>query len=151
MKGQRPYQEGTPCSQCPSGYRCENSLCGESGMGWGGRGNAGRRRPRDGLGPPGCVAGEGTGGARPQGPLAVPPYPGSQACFALLAQPLWRLVIPSNRILTLQEEGRVRRQERARRGGRGRIGKVGWAGPPGRRGRRALNGRVRSRNPAEVP
>ncbi|XP_047652529.1 peptidase inhibitor 16 isoform X1 [Phacochoerus africanus] len=27
MKGQRPYQEGTPCSQCPSGYRCENSLC----------------------------------------------------------------------------------------------------------------------------
>uniref|UniRef100_A0A8C3W5X3 Peptidase inhibitor 16 n=1 Tax=Catagonus wagneri TaxID=51154 RepID=A0A8C3W5X3_9CETA len=27
MKGQRPYQEGTPCSQCPSGYRCKNSLC----------------------------------------------------------------------------------------------------------------------------
>ncbi|KAM7136432.1 peptidase inhibitor 16 isoform 1-T1 [Molossus nigricans] len=27
VKGQRPYQEGTPCSQCPSGYQCENSLC----------------------------------------------------------------------------------------------------------------------------
>lgn len=27
VKGHRPYQEGTPCSQCPSGYRCENSLC----------------------------------------------------------------------------------------------------------------------------
>lgn len=27
VKGQRPYQEGTPCSQCPSDYRCENSLC----------------------------------------------------------------------------------------------------------------------------
>ncbi|XP_054424704.1 peptidase inhibitor 16 isoform X2 [Pteronotus mesoamericanus] len=27
VKGQRPYQEGTPCSQCPSGYSCENSLC----------------------------------------------------------------------------------------------------------------------------
>nr|XP_019594205.1 PREDICTED: peptidase inhibitor 16 [Rhinolophus sinicus] len=27
VKGQRPYQEGTPCSQCPSGYHCENSLC----------------------------------------------------------------------------------------------------------------------------
>ncbi|XP_057553996.1 peptidase inhibitor 16 [Hippopotamus amphibius kiboko] len=27
VKGQRPYQEGTPCSQCPLGYRCENSLC----------------------------------------------------------------------------------------------------------------------------
>ncbi|XP_049620709.1 peptidase inhibitor 16 [Suncus etruscus] len=27
VKGQRPYQEGTPCSQCPTGYRCEKSLC----------------------------------------------------------------------------------------------------------------------------
>ncbi|XP_060018728.1 peptidase inhibitor 16 isoform X3 [Lagenorhynchus albirostris] len=27
VKGQRPYQEGTPCSQCPLGYHCENSLC----------------------------------------------------------------------------------------------------------------------------
>ncbi|XP_004424519.2 PREDICTED: peptidase inhibitor 16 isoform X1 [Ceratotherium simum simum] len=27
VKRQRPYQEGTPCSQCPSGYHCENSLC----------------------------------------------------------------------------------------------------------------------------
>ncbi|XP_036919179.1 peptidase inhibitor 16 isoform X2 [Sturnira hondurensis] len=27
VKGQRPYQEGPPCSQCPSDYRCENSLC----------------------------------------------------------------------------------------------------------------------------
>ncbi|XP_055993344.1 peptidase inhibitor 16 isoform X2 [Sorex fumeus] len=27
VKGQRPYQEGTPCSQCPAGYRCEESLC----------------------------------------------------------------------------------------------------------------------------
>ncbi|XP_064332521.1 peptidase inhibitor 16 isoform X2 [Camelus dromedarius] len=27
VKGQRPYQEGTPCSQCSSGYRCKNSLC----------------------------------------------------------------------------------------------------------------------------
>ncbi|XP_021571486.1 peptidase inhibitor 16 isoform X2 [Carlito syrichta] len=27
VKGRRPYQEGTPCSQCPSGHRCENSLC----------------------------------------------------------------------------------------------------------------------------
>lgn len=27
VKGQRPYQEGTPCSQCPSDYHCENSLC----------------------------------------------------------------------------------------------------------------------------
>nr|XP_007970953.2 peptidase inhibitor 16 isoform X4 [Chlorocebus sabaeus] len=27
VKGKRPYQEGTPCSQCPSGYRCKNSLC----------------------------------------------------------------------------------------------------------------------------
>ncbi|XP_040839223.1 peptidase inhibitor 16 isoform X3 [Ochotona curzoniae] len=27
VKGKRPYQEGTPCSQCPSGYRCENKLC----------------------------------------------------------------------------------------------------------------------------
>ncbi|EPY72881.1 peptidase inhibitor 16 precursor [Camelus ferus] len=33
VKGQRPYQEGTPCSQCSSGYRCKNSLCGESGEG----------------------------------------------------------------------------------------------------------------------
>ena len=31
VKGQRPYQEGTPCSQCPLGYHCKNSLCGESG------------------------------------------------------------------------------------------------------------------------
>lgn len=30
VKGRRPYQEGTPCSQCPPGYRCENSLCAES-------------------------------------------------------------------------------------------------------------------------
>ncbi|XP_039712070.1 peptidase inhibitor 16 isoform X2 [Pteropus medius] len=28
VKGQRPYQEGHPCSQCPSGYRCENFVCG---------------------------------------------------------------------------------------------------------------------------
>ncbi|XP_008566645.1 PREDICTED: peptidase inhibitor 16 isoform X1 [Galeopterus variegatus] len=27
VKGQRPYQEGTPCSQCPSDYLCESSLC----------------------------------------------------------------------------------------------------------------------------
>ncbi|XP_073080458.1 peptidase inhibitor 16 isoform X3 [Manis javanica] len=27
VKGQRPYQEGTPCSQCPSDYRCHDSLC----------------------------------------------------------------------------------------------------------------------------
>ncbi|XP_051710758.1 peptidase inhibitor 16 [Oryctolagus cuniculus] len=27
VKGKRPYQEGPPCSQCPSGYRCEDSLC----------------------------------------------------------------------------------------------------------------------------
>ncbi|XP_039091198.1 peptidase inhibitor 16 isoform X1 [Hyaena hyaena] len=27
VKRKRPYQEGTPCSLCPSGYRCENSLC----------------------------------------------------------------------------------------------------------------------------
>ncbi|XP_031544332.1 peptidase inhibitor 16 isoform X3 [Vicugna pacos] len=27
VKGQRPYQEGTPCSQCSSGYSCKNSLC----------------------------------------------------------------------------------------------------------------------------
>lgn len=27
VKGQKPYQEGHPCSQCPSGYRCENSVC----------------------------------------------------------------------------------------------------------------------------
>ncbi|XP_029800975.1 peptidase inhibitor 16 [Suricata suricatta] len=27
VKGKRPYQEGTPCSLCPSGYRCESSLC----------------------------------------------------------------------------------------------------------------------------
>ncbi|XP_016041372.1 peptidase inhibitor 16 isoform X2 [Erinaceus europaeus] len=27
VKGQKPYQEGTPCSQCPSGYHCKNSLC----------------------------------------------------------------------------------------------------------------------------
>lgn len=27
VKGQRPYQEGTPCSQCPLGYHCKNSLC----------------------------------------------------------------------------------------------------------------------------
>ncbi|KAM4835438.1 peptidase inhibitor 16 isoform 1-T1 [Thomomys bottae] len=27
VKGQRPYQEGTPCSQCPAGYECKNSLC----------------------------------------------------------------------------------------------------------------------------
>ncbi|XP_012885030.1 PREDICTED: peptidase inhibitor 16 [Dipodomys ordii] len=27
VKGQRPYQEGTPCSQCPAGYDCKNSLC----------------------------------------------------------------------------------------------------------------------------
>ncbi|KAK2491034.1 hypothetical protein MC885_008729 [Smutsia gigantea] len=33
VKGQRPYQEGTPCSQCPSDYRCLDSLCGELGMG----------------------------------------------------------------------------------------------------------------------
>ncbi|XP_058519840.1 peptidase inhibitor 16 isoform X2 [Ochotona princeps] len=30
VKGKRPYQEGTPCSQCPSGYRCEDKLCGAS-------------------------------------------------------------------------------------------------------------------------
>ena len=28
VKGRKPYQEGTPCSQCPLGYSCENSLCG---------------------------------------------------------------------------------------------------------------------------
>ncbi|XP_057350339.1 peptidase inhibitor 16 isoform X3 [Manis pentadactyla] len=27
VKGQRPYQEGTPCSQCPSDYRCHDFLC----------------------------------------------------------------------------------------------------------------------------
>ncbi|XP_011800706.1 PREDICTED: peptidase inhibitor 16 isoform X2 [Colobus angolensis palliatus] len=27
VKGKRPYQEGTPCSQCPSGYGCKNYLC----------------------------------------------------------------------------------------------------------------------------
>ncbi|XP_012660249.1 peptidase inhibitor 16 [Otolemur garnettii] len=27
VKGKRPYQEGTPCSQCPPDYRCANSLC----------------------------------------------------------------------------------------------------------------------------
>ncbi|XP_012502072.1 PREDICTED: peptidase inhibitor 16 isoform X2 [Propithecus coquereli] len=27
VKGKRPYREGTPCSQCPPDYRCENSLC----------------------------------------------------------------------------------------------------------------------------
>ncbi|KAM6182318.1 peptidase inhibitor 16 [Erethizon dorsatum] len=27
VKGQRPYREGTPCSQCPPGYSCENALC----------------------------------------------------------------------------------------------------------------------------
>nr|XP_025718080.1 peptidase inhibitor 16 [Callorhinus ursinus] len=27
VKGKRPYQEGTPCSLCPSGHRCEKSLC----------------------------------------------------------------------------------------------------------------------------
>ncbi|GAB1300815.1 Peptidase inhibitor 16 [Apodemus speciosus] len=27
VKGRKPYQEGTPCSQCPFGYSCENSLC----------------------------------------------------------------------------------------------------------------------------
>lgn len=27
VKGRKPYQEGTPCSQCPVGYNCENSLC----------------------------------------------------------------------------------------------------------------------------
>ncbi|XP_012602304.2 peptidase inhibitor 16 isoform X1 [Microcebus murinus] len=27
VKGKRPYQEGTPCSQCPPDYRCENALC----------------------------------------------------------------------------------------------------------------------------
>nr|AAP45197.1 cysteine-rich protease inhibitor [Mus musculus]BAB03453.1 cysteine-rich protease inhibitor [Mus musculus] len=27
VKGRKPYQEGTPCSQCPLGYSCENSLC----------------------------------------------------------------------------------------------------------------------------
>ncbi|XP_013206605.1 peptidase inhibitor 16 [Microtus ochrogaster] len=27
VKGRKPYQEGTPCSQCPVGYNCKNSLC----------------------------------------------------------------------------------------------------------------------------
>lgn len=27
VKGRKPYQEGTPCSQCPPDYSCENSLC----------------------------------------------------------------------------------------------------------------------------
>lgn len=27
VKGRKPYQEGTPCSQCPVGYSCVNSLC----------------------------------------------------------------------------------------------------------------------------
>ncbi|XP_005856781.1 PREDICTED: peptidase inhibitor 16 isoform X3 [Myotis brandtii] len=27
VRGRRPFEEGTPCSQCPSGYLCENSLC----------------------------------------------------------------------------------------------------------------------------
>ncbi|XP_005389688.1 PREDICTED: peptidase inhibitor 16 isoform X2 [Chinchilla lanigera] len=27
VKGKRPYREGTPCSQCPPGYSCENTLC----------------------------------------------------------------------------------------------------------------------------
>ncbi|XP_014393966.1 PREDICTED: peptidase inhibitor 16 isoform X2 [Myotis brandtii] len=29
VRGRRPFEEGTPCSQCPSGYLCENSLCAE--------------------------------------------------------------------------------------------------------------------------
>ncbi|XP_059138207.1 peptidase inhibitor 16 [Peromyscus eremicus] len=27
VKGRKPYREGTPCSQCPPDYSCENSLC----------------------------------------------------------------------------------------------------------------------------
>ncbi|KAJ8787549.1 hypothetical protein J1605_022864 [Eschrichtius robustus] len=56
VKGQRPYQEGTPCSQCPLGYHCENSLCGSRVV----------------HGPE-------------EEPSAAPPPPGSQACFTCFA------------------------------------------------------------------
>ncbi|KFV89607.1 Peptidase inhibitor 16, partial [Fulmarus glacialis] len=29
MKGRKPYKEGPPCSQCPEGRVCVNSLCGK--------------------------------------------------------------------------------------------------------------------------
>lgn len=62
VRGRRPYEEGTPCSQCPSGYRCENSLCGESGMGWRGRGGGGKVEPLSSA-----WTGEGPSGMRPPG------------------------------------------------------------------------------------
>lgn len=143
VKGQRPYQEGTPCSQCPSDYRCHDSLCGELGMGW-----EGGREGREGM-PPGLQS-----GARPRRSpagrdLQTSPHPTPvPKPFVFLAQPLWRPVISIEEISTLQE-GEWRKVP-----GLGGVGVAKWKSPGGRGGLVGVArgtqwaGPVRNRNPS---
>ncbi|KAM5167673.1 peptidase inhibitor 16 isoform 3-T3 [Callospermophilus lateralis] len=72
VKGQRPYQEGIPCSQCPPDYRCENSLCEQNPVALQDRAKPAGEDGRKGLGRPVGVAGAGRGrGLRAAGALGT--------------------------------------------------------------------------------
>lgn len=153
MKGQRPYQEGTPCSQCPSDYRCENSLCGELGLGWGGTGKRRTGHQLDGLeAPEHACTGEGSAGCSVLGPwgpgaLGSPTPSGFLNLFCPPAQPLWRPVILSDWISTFDAEG-SRKSRCAGERAWSEEESPGWAGPTGGRGQKDSVGRVKNWNPA---